>query len=119
MRPAVGKVSVDDTWPGSGIFFGTSADTTVELLLGVGIGAAVAPGTGVEVAVGKGVGTGAGPDGIGVAVGRAAAVPTITPTDRSPSMTTVASSPTLLSTAVQATVDPGTEINKITMVPCW
>jgi hypothetical protein len=35
MGPAVGNVRVDDTWPGSGMFFGVSADTTVELLLGV------------------------------------------------------------------------------------
>ena len=34
-------------------------------------------------------------------------------------MSTFAYSPTLLSTAVQATPDPGTVTTKVTMVPCW
>ena len=64
MGPVVGKLRVDDTWPGSGIFFGTSAATTVEeLTVGIGVGAGV--GTGAGAAVGTDVGGG---NRVGVAI---------------------------------------------------
>ena len=79
-----------------------------------GIGVGMAPGTGVLVGVVVGVAVAAA---TGVAVGRAAETENKTATDRSLFMTTVACSPTLLSTAVQATPEPGTETTNVTMVP--
>ena len=83
---------------------------------------AVAPGTGVGAGTGVGVGVGTA---VGVATGTGVATSTTavsenrTTTDRSLFMTTAACSPTLLSTAVQATPDPGTVTTKVTMVPGW
>ena len=102
---------------------GLTAGVGVGVGVGVGrTGVAVAPGTGVGVGVAVGVGVGiavAAGTGTGVAVGKVAAAATITPTDRSRFMSTDASPPRLLSTALQVTADPGAETTNITVVPCW
>ena len=103
--------------------------TTVSVTVGagVGVGAGIA-GAGLKVGVGgrmaAGVGVGVG-EAAGVGVGKAAgvgggkAVETSTATDRSLFMTTVACSPRLLSTAVQATWEPDADTTNVTMVPGW
>ena len=99
---------------------GIGAAVAPGVAVGIGIGVAVAPGVGAGVGVGVGVGTAVGAaTGTGVTTGTTGVSENRTTTDRSLFMTTAACSPTLLSTAVQATPDPGTVTTKVTMVPGW